>query len=407
MTRARKWLRRLGIVACWILGVLLVLWSTAEIWTRHELKGALARAREVGPLEWAALLPPEPPAAENGRWEFDRAAALLEPESKRLREGPPKTEDATWREETLAACAEALTQARAATDRASIHHSLDAQGQQLAALPLPHLSNTKLVATLLREAARSSGMAGHTGKALADLGRMSRLSRSLECESILVSMLVGCAVDGMTCETADDLLKSGAAARPEDLERLASLLRTTPGLKERTLVAERAFGLDCFVHLVDSRADMSSFLGSDPPVPMGTWLAYPARPWIRHEASCYLDYMTEAIRCVKTGRNPPSEPEGFLARLLCPALEKTMLSMDQRDARSGALRWALTLRAAHARTGRLPAALGPDLLADNPQDPFAKGPFTYTPDPDGRGFRVASIGTLRDGKPITFHWRLP
>lgn len=408
MTHTKKWLRRLGIGACWTLGVLLVLWSAAEIWTRHELEQALARAREVGPLEWGSLLSPEPPAADNGRWELQRAAALLKSESGRLESRFPKAEDGPRIETTLTVCAEALELARRGTDRPFIHHPLDARGQMLAALLLPHLAGTKQVGILLRDAAWSAGKAGDTGTALADLGRMGRLARSLDLEPVLISVLVACAIDNMISTTADDLLRSGAAANPADLARLESLLKTNPKLKEWVLVAERAFGLDSFVHLVDNRTEVFVELcGPETPVPMGARLTYPARPWIRHEETCYLDYMTAVIRQARSGGSVPSQPEGYLARLLCPAVDKTMLNLQRRDAQCGGLRWALALRAAHARTGRLPATLGPDLLADNPQDPFAKGPFTYTPDPDGRGFTVASTGTLGDGKPIALHWKLP
>jgi hypothetical protein len=119
---------------------------------------------------------------------------------------------------------------------------------------LPELSSLRLAARLLALQARLAAADGLVAEALGDVVRIGQISRHTAGEPILISSLVGLAIDAMAVDTLAEVLpklgKSDAAAL--DAPELSDLVAMPPAMAGH-FYGEEAFGLSTFADLADSR----------------------------------------------------------------------------------------------------------------------------------------------------------
>ena len=112
---------------------------------------------------------------------------------------------------------------------------------------LPEMTSLRRAARLLSLAARRAAVDGSAAEAMADVVRLRRLARHAAGEPLLISGLVGMAIDATADETLVAILPT---LRPSDLPLLdAEGLLGDPFDVTRWLLGEQAFGLSMFATL--------------------------------------------------------------------------------------------------------------------------------------------------------------
>ena len=126
-------------------------------------------------------------------------------------------------------------------------------------LLLPETQSLRTAARLLVLAARREAVDGNATDALRDVARIHRIGRHAASEPILISNLVGIAIDTMALETLARMLptlrKSDLAVL--DAPDIRDLVTTAPAFTGH-LYGEEAFGLTTFADLSDGKTDLSS-----------------------------------------------------------------------------------------------------------------------------------------------------
>jgi len=293
---------------------------------------------------------------------------------------------------------------------------------------LPEVQEMRRAARLLTLAARRAAADGEGARAIADIVRIHRLGLHAAAEPILVSGLVGQAIDNLALQTLVDVLPR---LGPDDLPLLeADALRDfveTPIRYQRAFRGEEAFGLATLADLSDGVRGMSTIEGlrsaSDAPAmqPFGGPLSLLYRCFLLPaDLAGYREVMSRYRALVDQLAGPTSKPFTVVAK------EAAAIEEDLRSRRAGSfssllaptLSGVLTAQskgeALHAAAGVLVAAtrsrlmgkpltdsLVPDAVTVLPRDPFtADKPLLITRGDDS--WLVYSVGPdgADDGGPV-------
>lgn len=224
------------------------------------LDNAVAAQAPYLRLEAAALmethLPPAVPDTENAAPLYREAFARLDTDAAaQAADGPlvrgaaaDVTAEAT--RDLLERHAATLELLRTAADRDTCRFDRDWTRPSFDMI-LPELQSIRSAARLLAVAAVHEAAGGDVPAALRDVARIARLGRHASSEPILISGLVGLAVDAVALEALARVLP---ACTPDDAAVLASadLVGPVPSLVRSTF-GEEAFGLSVFADLADGR----------------------------------------------------------------------------------------------------------------------------------------------------------
>ncbi|MCX7412263.1 MAG: hypothetical protein NTW36_02325 [Planctomycetia bacterium] len=126
---------------------------------------------------------------------------------------------------------------------------------------LPEMQSLRTAARLLVLDARREAADGNAADALHDVARIQRIGRHSASEPLLISNLVGLAIDAMALETFAKVLPT---LKTNDLTALDSSdirdLVTTPPAMASHYYGEEAFGLSTFADMADSRFGVANAL---------------------------------------------------------------------------------------------------------------------------------------------------
>jgi hypothetical protein len=338
-------------------------------------------------------------------------------DSPLVKRGDPLAPEATA---VLTRHAATLDLIRRATDRDACRFARDWTRPSFDML-LPEVQTFRSEGRLLALAARHAAAEGRGGDALADVVRLGRLSRHAAAEPILISYLVGVAVDTQALQTLADVLPSLTPTDRAALERVdvKDLVGDVPNLT-RALYGEEAFGLSVFADFTDGTMashHLAALDAGNDGLPVRA--AAPALGagfrvfFLPADLAGYRGLMHRYQQLA--GRQPPptfaeikretdaierdvtAHPPGVLSRLIVPAIG----SVFRTRARALALHRAAAVLVAATRDrladGAVPAAL--DGLM--PIDPFADGEPMLTKRTDA-GLAVYSVGPdgEDDGGPV-------
>ena len=370
---------------------------------------AEARAMRVEAAEMMqAALPPAPVDAENAaRLHLQAGAAIAAAPDLTAADGPlddPQFDIANPAVGDLLSRHAALVDTiRRAADMPGCRFARDWARPSIEML-LPEMQAMRTEARILALAARRGSFEGRPAEAVADAVRLGSLGRQAGSEPILVSSLVGLAIDGEALSVVADVLPRlgpGDAALLDD-PGLRDLVSAVPSIV-RAVNGEEAFGLAVFADFADGREDIHAFgrLSSDatPTFDKGHPLAFLADPLmaiyrvfflpadlagyrdrfrkLRSTAARSVDQrqgwpeMKRDIDAIDT--DPRRGPDGALARLLVPATEAVFRAQSHAVARHRAAEVLLAATRERLAAGTLPAAiesLVPARLPSVPRDPF-------------------------------------
>jgi hypothetical protein len=422
---------------------LAILAKAVSFGTLLILDNAVAAEARAMRVEAAAMmqaaLPPAPVDAENAaRLHLQAGAAIAAAPDLTAADGPladPQFDIAS------PAVGDLLTHHAALVD--TIRRAADMPGCRFArdwARPsiemlLPEMQAMRTEARILALAARRGSFEGRHAEAVADAVRLGNLGRQAGSEPILVSSLVGLAIDGEALSVVADVLPRlgpGDAALL-DAPGLRDLVSAVPSIV-RAVNGEEAFGLAVFADFADGREDIHAFgrLSSDatPTFDEGHPLAFLADPLmaiyrvfflpadlagyrdrfrkLRSTAARSVDQrqgwpeMKRDIDAIDT--DPRRGPDGALARLLVPATEAVFRAQSHAVARHRAAEVLLAATRERLATGTLPAAiesLVPARLPSVPRDPFTSDSPMRAAFEAGE-FSVWSVGPngTDDGGPV-------
>lgn len=266
---------------------------------------------------------------------------------------------------------------------------------------LPEMQSLRQVARLVQLVARRKSATGNAAGALDDVALLHRIGQHAAAEPILISGLVGRAIDAIALDTLAQVLPE---LGPSDLDRLDNatirdLVYVVPSFK-RHFFGEEAFGTMTFATFCDNASPVDSFdllatMGSSSPVPT-VWRA-PLTPLIgmlyrvfllpedfqayRSTLRAYQQLLARQKSFSDLSREAQSiedalhtDHRGMVTSLLAPALSSCLRS----GVRSQALHRAAAVAVAATRyrleNGSLPESLDnlrPDFLPLPPADPFA------------------------------------
>lgn len=213
-------------------------------------------------------LPPAVPDLQNAAPLYHQAIAALDADAMLTEEGSPLTSAATIDMasppvvDLLARHATTLDLIRRGADRDTCRFQRDWTRPAFNML-LPELQSLRTVARLLVLEARREAADGNTEDALRDVGRIHAIGRHTASEPILISNLVGLAIDTLAVETLVQVLPT---LRKSDLTTLDSSdirdLVTTPSAMASYYYGEEAVGLASFADLSDGLVGMQDLVSS-------------------------------------------------------------------------------------------------------------------------------------------------
>lgn len=375
-----------------------------------------------------SILPPVLTDDENAAGLHLQAGAAITADKEFGAEGSPiDLEGDVMREPVtvfLARHAATLDLVRRAADRDACRFTRDWSRPSIDMI-LAEIQMIRSEARLLALAARRAAAEGRHADALGDIARIQRLGRHAAAEPILVSYLVGSALDRMALvELADLLPRLEADDAPLlDSAEVRDLVGRSLDLLP-ALYGEEAFGLATFAGLADGRVTPGDILGPNEAPPVG--LSGDVDPVFRvffldHDIAGYRQLMhgfqqlaarrdestshAETIRQAEGLERSLEKRQGVLSRLLFPALKQVFLARSRAEA---ARRAACALVAATKQrlaSGELPlepaAFAGPVPFA-MPADPFAEGSKPLLMKRNDAGLVVYSVGPdgADDGGPV-------
>jgi hypothetical protein len=263
------------------------------------------------------------------------------------------------------------------------------------AMLLPELQSLRQAARLLALAARREAADGNLPGALRDVVRLQQMGRHAAAEPILISSLVGNAIDTMALDTLTDVLpRLRKADLPAlDAEGIRDLVATVPPIS-RSFYGEEAFGLATFADIADGRLDpttLNQAMGSvipfwSSPLDMpavSLFRSFFLLPDIagyrslmhRYQAQftsqkTYADVMTSSKQIEEEIRD---HTPGMLSSLLVPALGSVVRAHAQNEARHRAASVLVAATRQRLETGELPKSLDdlvPGTMPAVPRDPF-------------------------------------
>lgn len=259
---------------------------------------------------------------------------------------------------------------------------------------------------LLALAARHEAATVKPAAALADAIRIGRIGRQVGSEPILISHLVGIAIDATALSVVAEILPALTATDASLLDdpSLRDLVASTPSLV-RAINGEEAFGLSTFANFADGRDGIDGLgrLSGDPNVAIlpqeepfsllteplsAVWRAFilPADiAGYRRRFEGYRQLVTGAVDQLRTWPQTQQQtdsieaeirrtgPDGFLSRLIAPATDAVLRSQCMAVARHRAAEVLLAATRQRLASGTLPEsidALVGARLPSVPRDPF-------------------------------------
>jgi hypothetical protein len=221
-------------------------------------------------------LPPAVPDLQNAAPLYQQAIAALEADPTLKDQDSPLATATTIDVaspaviDLLSRHAAAVDLIRRAADRDTCRFKRDWTRPSFEML-LPEMQSLRNAARLLVLEARREAADGNTEDALRDVARIQRIGRHAASEPILISNLVGIAIDTMALETLAQVLPT---LRKSDLATLDAPeirdLVTTPPAMASHFYGEEAFGLSVFADLADNQRSvttLSYLLGNSQPEP--------------------------------------------------------------------------------------------------------------------------------------------
>ena len=280
---------------------------------------------------------------------------------------------------------------------------------------------------LLALAARHELATGKPAAALADAVRLGHIGRQVGSEPILISHLVGIALDAMALSAVAEILPTLSAAEAPLLDDPAfrDLVASTPSIV-RAINGEEAFGLSTFANFADGRDGIDglgrlsgdsnvAILPQEEPFSLlieplsAVWRAFilPADiAGYRRRFQAYRQLVTVAVDQSRTWPQTQKQidgieaeirragPDGFLSRLIAPATDAVLRSQCMAVARHRAAEVLLAATRERLASGTLPAAIDalvPARLPSVPRDPFTTdAPLRLKATPEE--FLVWSVG---------------
>lgn len=400
-----------AIAAAVTLGVLLILDNAVVAQAPYlRLEAANLMQSNLPPIvaddENAAPLHLQAGAAIAADKEFDAEDSPIDPDSEVMREAVTVF---------LARHAATLDLVRQATDRDTCRFTRDWSRPSMDMI-LAEIQAIRSEGRLLALAARRAAADRRHADALADIVRIQRLGRHAASEPILVSYLVGIALEHVALAELTDLLPRLGADDAPLLEspQVRDLVGRSLDLLP-ALYGEEAFGLASFAGFADGRMASSEVFGPDQadkvakvcdvgPIFRVFFLpgdldgyrrlmhGFQQLAARREERTDYPQIKREAEDLEK---NLLEHPPGILSRMMVPALT----SVFQARARSEAAHRAAAVLVAATKqrlaTGVLPlepAAFGATPPFVLPVDPFAEGGKPLVMKRSDDGLSVYSIG---------------
>jgi len=371
---------------------------------------AEARAMRVEAAEMMqAALPPAVADAENAAiLHTQAAAALAAAPDLNAADGPLAQTDPDVASPAVGALltrhAGLLDTIRRAADMPACRFPRDWTRPSIDRL-LAEVQSCRTEGRLLALAARHEAATGKPAAALADAVRLGRIGRQVGSEPILISHLVGIAIDATALSVVADILPTLTPADAPLLDdpALRDLVVSTPSLV-RAINGEEAFGLSIFANFADGRQGIDDMgrLAGDPNVAIlpqegpfsllidplsAVWRAFilPADiAGYRRRFEAYRQLVTGGVDQSRTWPQTQKQidgieaeiragPDGFLSRLIAPATDAVLRSQCMAVARHRAAEVLLAATRERLASGTLPAsidALVPARLPSVPRDPF-------------------------------------
>lgn len=266
---------------------------------------------------------------------------------------------------------------------------------------LPEMSSIRQAARLVQLSARRSAATGNVAEAFGDTVVLWRMGRHAAAEPILVSGLVGTAIDTMALETLAEVLPTLAPAdRPRlDDPAIRDVVHVAPSFK-RHFFGEEAFGTMVFATFCDGTASVDALAGLSSGGASGTppgIFGSPLKPLLssmhrafllpedlnayRSTMHAYQQLLVQSKAFTDTSSEAKAIEErlttnrrGILTSLLAPALSACVRAGVQARARHEAAAVAVAATRHRIEKGRLPESaqeLVPAVVPAMPVDPFS------------------------------------
>jgi hypothetical protein len=404
--RAAQW----PVIGLFALAILAKAVSFGTLLILDNAVAAEARAMRVEAAEMMqAALPPAVADAENAAiLHAQAAAALAAAPDLTAADGPLGQTDPDVASPAVGALlarhAGLLDTIRRAADMPACRFPRDWTRPSIDML-LAEVQGCRTEGRLLALAARHEAATGKPAAALADAVRLGRIGRQVGSEPILISHLVGIAIDATALSVVADILPTLTPADAPLLDdpALRDLVASTPSLV-RAINGEEAFGLSIFANFADGRQGIDDMgrLAGDPNVAIlpqeepfsllidplsAVWRAFilPADiAGYRRRFEAYRQLVTGGVDQSRTWPQTQKQidgieaeiragPDGFLSRLIAPATDSVLRSQCMAVARHRAAEVLLAATRERLASGTHPAsidALVPARLPSVPRDPF-------------------------------------
>ncbi len=355
-----------------------------------------------------AAVPPAVADADNAAKLYEQAAAVMADDPAfRVSDSPPLVMDPDVSTDTvtdlLTRHAATLDTIRRAADRENCLFAHDWTRPSVDML-LPEMQPLRLAGRFLALAARRAAAEGRIEEALVDTVRIQKIGRHAATEPIIISQLVGMALDAVALDTLADILP---ALGPEDLGRLdAPAIRDLVGPPPsifRGFIGEEALGLSTFADFADARSNLDGLwqLTANPDLAPGTlmrWVSAPVSLLFRvfllpfdiasHRRMLHDYRQLAALNFDRPQRHAEQQKKiaaieaalqkdhlpGLVSGVLKPAMAQVFQSQTRAVARHRAAAALVAATKRRLETGTLPEsldALVPGELPTLPLDPFA------------------------------------
>jgi hypothetical protein len=411
---------------------LAILAKAVSFGTLLILDNAVAAEARAMRVEAAAMmqaaLPPAVADSENAAKLYEQAAATMAEDTKiwaadaPINRVNPEVAGAAVTD-LLSRHAATLDTIRRAADRDNCRFTRDWTRPSIDML-LPELQSLRLAGRFLALAARRAAAEGRFDEAIVDTVRIQKIGRHAATEPIMISQLVGTALDAVALDTLADILP---ALGPDDLGRLDApavhdLVGPPPSIF-RGFIGEEAFGLSTFADFADARINVDGLwqLTGNADLAPGTfsrWVSAPASLLFRvfllpfdiasHRRMMH-DYrqltamnfarpqqfaeQQKQIEAIEAGLQK-EQRAGLVSATIKPAMAQVFRSQTLSIARHRAAAALVAATKRRLETGTLPESLDaliPDKLPTLPRDPFTTdAPLRLKATPEE--FLVWSVG---------------
>ncbi len=381
--------------------------DVAEVKKRYE--AALDALRKKGEhLTIEELAPPPIPDDRNAALLYERAFKLYDdlPEDVQTRlrsisHSKPLTAEQIDELRELLSYTRDIRKTLLEASALSCRFPLD-YDQATFATPLPHISPLQHCCALVAFSARLHLEEGRPDDALADCGVLLRMSRSVDNEPILISVLVGLGGRYSLFVRASEVLDRAEPA-PEALRSLLTLLGPETD-RARLLLAMRG---ECCMTIdigrqVLAKPETIDALLDNPEIPRGILttdslsndllfglecstrlIPLASKPWFQ-SAPGWDAFDKDLVK----------DPQGnVITRFFCTDWSRSVMMFDRGIAQEDLLRLAIALRLHRLKNGAYPDSLeplAPAFLKKLPLDPFSGKNYIYRR--EGKGFILYSIG---------------